>query len=330
MKTKVFTILFVGVLLALCSGTQAVTMDWVTVGNAGNAGEQSRLAGYGDTTYYGGVNYEYQIGKYEVTAGQYTGFLNSVAATDTFGLYNASMDSSSHNHGCQIQRSGSSGSYTYSVASDYANRPVNYVSWYDTLRFSNWLHNGQPTGSQTAATTEDGAYDMSLGSGVVRKAGAQVFLPTENEWYKAAYHKNDGVTGNYFDYPTSSDSTPGRDMSETTNPDNNANYHDSDYLIGSPYYRTEVGEFELSDSPYGTFDMGGNVSEWNEALIGMDRGARGGAYYDGSIYLHSTRQLIGGPHYKGSNLGFRVSSVPEPATLSLLVIGGLAMLRRKK
>ena len=317
-----FLIVCVAVVVALgSSATADVTMDWVTVGNPGNAN---------DSTGYGGVSNAYRISTYEVTAGQYTDFLNAVAATDTHGLYNESMDSSSD--GCQITQNGTSGNYTYDFSgrpsgteADWSNRPVNFVSWYDTLRFSNWLHNGQGAGD-----TEDGAYDMSLGSSVVRKAGAQVFLPTENEWYKAAYHKNDGVTGNYFDYPTSSDSTPGRDMSETTNPDNNANYHDSDYLIGSPYYRTEVGEFELSDSPYGTFDMGGNVSEWNEALIGMDRGARGGAYYDGSIYLHSTRQLIGGPHYKGSNLGFRVSSVPEPATLSLLVIGGLAMLRRKK
>ena len=220
-------------------------MDWVAVGNAGNAA---------DSTGYGGVPYRYRISTYEVTAGQYTEFLNAVAATDTYGLYNASMWSDTQ--GCKIQRSGSSGSYSYSVAADRADRPVNYVSWYDTLRFSNWLHNGQPAGFQNASTTEDGAYDMSLGSSVVRKAGAQVWLPSEDEWYKAAYHKNDGVTDNYFDYPTSSDSAPGRDTSETTNPGNNANFYDSGYAIGSPYYRTVVGEFELSDSPYGTFDMG--------------------------------------------------------------------------
>jgi formylglycine-generating enzyme required for sulfatase activity len=35
-----------------------------------------------------------------------------------------------------------------------------------------------------------------------------------------------------------------------------------------------VGEFELSDSPYGTFDMGGNVFEWNETWIYEDRAAK--------------------------------------------------------
>lgn len=74
--------------------------------------------------------------------------------------------------------------------------PVNYVSWYDTLRFANWLHNGQLTSAQGPSTTEDGAYEMSPASNVLRKSGARWVLPTEDEWYKAAYHKNDGVTGN--------------------------------------------------------------------------------------------------------------------------------------
>jgi len=309
--------------VGLLAGTaSALNMDTVPVGNAGNAA---------DSTSYGAVSDVYQISTYEVTAGQYTGYLNSVAATDTYGLYNTNMWSNSY--GCKIQQSGSSGSYTYSVASDYADRPVNYVSWYDSIRFSNWLHNGQPTGSQTAATTEDGAYDMSLGSSVVRKTGASVWLPSEDEWYKAAYHKNDGVTGNYFDYPTSSDSVPGRDMTEVANPGNNANYYDGGYLIGSPYYRTEVGEFELSDSPYGTFDMGGNVWEWNETLIGSYRGIRGGSYNNYDDDLSSSYRYwlgAGDPINEYDVVGFRVASVPEPATICLLGLGGLMLGRRKR
>ena len=315
---KKLTILVIVVLFVFNSGVQAVTMDWVSVGNGGNAN---------DSTGYGGVSNTYQISTYEVTAGQYTDFLNAVATTDTYGLYNASMWSS--DFGCKIQRSDSSGSYIYSVASDWADRPVNYVSWYDSLRFANWLHNGQPTGGQIASTTEDGAYDMSLGSSVVRKAGAQVFLPSENEWYKAAYHKNDGVTSNYFLYPTSSDGMPGRDMSEATNSGNNANYYDSNYVIGSPYYRTEVGEFELSDSPYGTFDMGGNVFEWNETLIGSDRGIRGGSCYFDDYNLSSSTRLTSTTGNENTNIGFRVASVPEPATLFLLILGAVVLRKRK-
>ncbi|MHC5165874.1 MAG: formylglycine-generating enzyme family protein, partial [Planctomycetota bacterium] len=305
-KMKRTLLLTIAVCLFVSSIASAVTIDWVTVGNPGNIADTT----FGSPNPCGAVDYEYQIGKYEVTAGQYTEFLNAVAATDTYGLYSASMWSDSE--GCKIERSGSDGSYTYWVASDYADRPVNYVSWYDCLRFANWLHNGQPTGPQDASTTEDGAYDMSLGSSVVRKAGAWVWFPNEDEWYKAAYHKNDGVTGNYFDYPTSSDSVPGRDGLETTNPGNNANYYDydSDYLIGSPYYRTEVGEFELSDSPYGTFDMGGNVYEWNETLHGSDRGIRGGSYYHHDVDLLSFGRVMAPPNTELNIIGFRVASVP--------------------
>ena len=189
-----------------------VIIETVRIGNAGNTGEWSGYGygGDGPAGICGAVDYVYNIGKYEVTAGQYAEFLNAVAAEDTYGLYNARMgwDVSFGTFGCKIQQSGSLGSYSYSVPADWANRPVNYVSWGDAARFANWLHNGQPTGSQDESTTEDGAYllngAMIRGEllAVTRKDSARWAIPTEDEWYKAAYHKNDGVTGNYFDYAT--------------------------------------------------------------------------------------------------------------------------------
>jgi len=305
---KAMMMLVVGIVLACGANALAVDMEWVTVGDPCNVAD-TEIMTTDATTGYGSVSYVYRIGKYEVTAGQYKDFLNAVAATDTYGLYNTNMWSSGH--GCKIERGGSPGSYTYLVVDpNRLDRPVNYVVWYDSLRFANWLHNGQPTGLQDDSTTEDGAYDMDGDPNLPRKANAKVWLPSENEWYKAAYHKNDGVTGNYFDYPTSSDSVPGRDMSEATNAGNNANYYDSGYLIGPPYYRTEVGEFELSDSPYGTFDMGGNVWEWNETLIGSDRGFRGGSYdsFGDVSYLRSSTRCSYDPYTVDNNIGFRVAS----------------------
>ena len=93
---------------------------------------------------YGGVSYAYNIGTTEVTVGQYTAFLNAVAHTDTYGLYNPSMATDLNIAG--IARSGASGSYTYSVIGS-ANHPVTYVSWGTRPGSANWLHNGQPTGA---------------------------------------------------------------------------------------------------------------------------------------------------------------------------------------
>ncbi len=326
--------------IVVCAGVGAaqagVVIDTVAVGNPGNAPD-TRYA----TPGYGAVGYGYGIGKYEVTTGQYCEFLNAVAATDTYGLYTTNMWSA--DYGCKIQRSGGPGSYTYEVLDDpdvpgpeWANRPVNYVSWGDAARFSNWLHNGQPTGAQSLSTTEDGSYFLNGATSnaallaVTRKPNATRALPTEDEWYKAAYHKNDGVTGNYWDYPTSSDILPSNDLIDP-DPANNANFYQNGYTIGSPYYRTEVGDFENSESPYGTFDQGGNVWEWNEAVLyGSDRGLRGGAFYSDSYVLRASRRYdCGYPAYEIGTIGFRVSGVPEPASLTMLALGVLAVLRRR-
>jgi formylglycine-generating enzyme required for sulfatase activity len=312
----------------------AVNIETVTVGNPGNVGELSgeSAGGYGPDAILGGVDYGYNIGKYEVTAEQYTAFLNAVAATDTFELYNTNMWS--HTQGCKIERNGSQGSYTYSVASDWANRPVNFVSWGDTARFANWLHNGQPTGIQGITTTEGGAYilngavsDAEL-LGVTRESNATWAIPSEHEWYKAAYHKKDGATGNYFDYPTSSNTILSNQLIDP-DPGNNATFYDSAYTIGSPYYRTEVGDHENSESPYGTFDQGGNLWEWNESVLWDSyRGIRGGSFIN-SDGLHKSNRGVDNPASEGSSIGFRVVQVPEPATLMLVALAGVAFMRRK-
>ena len=183
------------VVLAMAAVASAVEIETVPVGNPGNAAD-SRNADFGS------VGYTYNIGKYEVTASQYAEFLNAVAATDTYGLYDTDMWSGSW--GCQIQRSGSPDSYSYSVASDHANRPVNNVSYWNACRFANWLHNGQPTGAQGAGTTETGAYTLNGYNGtdgrtIQRNADWKWAVTSEDEWYKAAYYNP--LTTSYYDYP---------------------------------------------------------------------------------------------------------------------------------
>jgi len=343
------------VLSACISSVQAnIVIDTVPVGNPGNAGELSGAGagGYGPDAICGAVAYTYRIGKFEVTAGQYTAFLNKVGGVDAYGLYNTSMWNDSW--GCKIQRSGGGtvgNPYTYAVFDDpnvpgaeWANRPVNFVSWGDAARFANWMHNGQPTGAQNASTTEDGSYYLNGATSnaalqaVTRKANATWVMPSEDEWYKAAYHKNDGVTGNYFDYPTGSNIAPSNVLGNPTDPGNNATYYDNygtgtgGDTIGSPYYRTEVGAHENSDSPYGTFDQGGNVWEWDEAVLyGSSRGLRGGSFYYSDNYLPAAfRYGYGYPTNENGNIGFRVVEIPEPAALSLLVLGGLMSFRRRR
>ena len=74
-KAIVRSLLAVAMVVCCAVVAQAVTIDPVPVGNPGNAGDTRY-----ETPGYGAVGYEYQIGKYEVTAGQYTDFLNAVAA----------------------------------------------------------------------------------------------------------------------------------------------------------------------------------------------------------------------------------------------------------
>ena len=309
---RVFAGTTVVALLCASMAAQAVTIETVPVLNTGNAA---------DTSGYGAVNYAYEIGKYEVTADQYCTFLNAVAATDTYGCYVAGMvTGDGEAKGCYITQIGVSGSYTYDFSArpsgtraDWANRPVNYVSFWNALRFINWLHNGQPTGAQDNTTTEDGAYFVNGHTGpggawIGPNTAAKWWLPDEDEWYKAAYHKNDGDTSNYWTYATGSDTLPGTDLTEATNPGNNVSYNTAQ---GAPYWQSIVGQCNLSGSPYGTFDQSGNENEWTESY-GNDtsyRVVRSGQFESNASEIESSwRASAFQPDWVGYYNGFRVAT----------------------
>jgi formylglycine-generating enzyme required for sulfatase activity len=319
MKHPIITSLGLAALAGVSLVTPAlavVNIDYVSVGNPGNAA---------DSTGYGAVGYAYQIAKNETTISQYCEFLNNAAKSDPYALYNPSMASTSYIAG--ITRSGSSGSYFYSEVAGSGNKPITYVSWFDAARFCNWMQNGQGSGS-----TETGAYTLGGAmSGIYTKnAGATTWIPSEDEWYKAAYYDaTKGGSGGYWAYPTQSNTLAGHDVGVA----NSANYYNNGYVGYPGMALTDVGAYGAnSDSFYGTNDQGGNVWEWNDAVIsGSSRGLRGGSWYDGDGNLASSYSDDNDPSSEYDDVGFRVASVPEPSCVVLTILAsGMLVTRRKR
>ena len=319
-------------------------LQFVTVGNPGNAPDTTVMNDR--TTGYGSVPYVYQIGKYDVTLGQYTQFLNAVATTDTYGLYNSYMAGGNFiTSPLGISRSGNPGSYSYSVTGanpEAANMPVFDISWGDAARFCNWLDNGQPTGVEGNGTTETGAYLLSGATSNAQLMSVaspahsgitapQYFLPTENEWYKAAYYKSGGTDSGYWSYPTQSSIPPDNSLVLAATSTNDANYYINGYTDAINHY-TPVGTFAASPSAYGAYDMGGDVFQFNETSInGLYRGLRGVGFSnvgDSVFGISSSNRQDDYPANFNYNEGFRVASiaaVPEPGSLALLLAGVVAL-----
>jgi formylglycine-generating enzyme required for sulfatase activity len=298
MKTNILTAALLAAIS--CPAFAAVNIDWVTIGDPGIAAQSAanRTHSFGSGgDGYGAVDYTYRIARTETTLSQYATFLNAVASTDTYGLYNTNMSSSTY-LGSLITRSGTSGSYTYAVASGRDSLPVAWVSWFDAARFANWLHNDQPTGAQNASTTEDGAYTLNgATSGIIAKnVGATVWIPSENEWFKAAYYDPTHMSGagGYWLHANQSNSM----TTNTIGAAGAANFNDGDFVgsgtssLPSGNALTDLGVYGAdSQSYYGIDDMAGNVWEWNEGVRGASRVIRGGAWIDINDTLRSSMAL---------------------------------------
>lgn len=267
-------------LAAFTTSAAAGPPELITVGDADNAS---------DVTGYGGVAYEYRIGRFEVTNDEYCEFLNAVAKSDPHGLYDDRMRdwNPDADRWGGIERSGAPGQYAYGVISGCGRRPVNFVTWESAARFCNWLTSGE---------TESGVYALADGLARLKlprhrelASGAKVSwaIANEDEWYKAAYYDpgKEGGAG-YWRFPGRSDKV-----------------HQANLSTHRP---SEVGKAGPA-SGYGTFDQGGNLWEYVESRYGDQVGLRGGSFFlnDNPSYMESTTRYD--VHSaKWPNYGFRV------------------------
>jgi formylglycine-generating enzyme required for sulfatase activity len=296
------------------SGLNQFTMEFVTIGNPGNAPDTT-----GAPNPAGAVGYTYDIGKFEVSE-------------DMITKFNASQS-------LQITQDARG-----------ANKPATSVSWNEAARFVNWLNTS--TGNQAAYkfttggvnddialwTSGDAGFDAS---NPYRNSLAKYFLPNSNEWYKAAYYNPNNST--YYDFANGSNTRPTAVTGGTTL--NTAVYRQSGEAFPTgPADVDQAGGL----SPYGVMGLGGNVYEWEESSfdlanssVSSSRGIRGGVWNDSSSFLSSSTRAALNPSSEFNNFGFRVASlssspaaaVPEPGTLllgTLLGLGGYLGKRRMK
>ncbi len=286
------------------SGGDAFTIDFVNIGNAGNAND----AGAGSGSYsssYGGVSYGYRMGTYEIAQ-------DAITKATASGVLNLG---------------GGAWSATQSAAS---------MTWFQAAAFVNWLNDQRTPGLKAynltgvTSLTPWASVDAWQAGGVnlYRNKDAYYFLPNENEWYKAAYHQNTGVNADYWDYATGSNTAPRAVVSGTTA--GTAVYNG---VAGSPAAVNNAGGL----SAYGTMGQNGNVWEWQEsAYDGINnsssesRALRGGYWGSTEFNLRSSIRLGSSPAGSDDVIGFRVASVPEPSSTVVMCSAGLLALARRR
>jgi sulfatase modifying factor 1 len=309
-----------------------IVPEMVHVGNRGNAAYTGNALFPGPVGV-GAVNHYYLIGKTEVTNTQYAAFLNAIGQSNANSVYSANMGISSTGTFGGIVQSGTSGAFTYTVASGFENKPVNWVTWFSAARYVNWLENGQPVDA-TGAAVNSGAYNLGTatsGNIALRTPGSTWYLPSASEWFKAAFYNP--TTASYSTYGTGLNTI----VSGT-----------GGVAADGVVYRTplagpqSVGSFPNADSYYGLYDASGNVREWTgktnptaSATNLQEAYLANGSYAgmtDVSVSIDNGVYALGTSASAG--IGFRVAAVPEPSTMALAAAGlagaaGWKRLRRR-
>ena len=280
------------------SGVDAFDIDFVTIGNPGNADDTS-----GSPNPVGKVDSTYRIGQFEISE-------------DMIDKANAqsSLNITHDNRG--------------------ANKPATSISWFEAAQFVNWLNTN--SGSTEAYKFNGSTFELwqpgDAGynpDNLFRNSQAEYFLPSVDEWYKAAYY--DPAGGLYYDYPTGSNTAPTAIASGTA----------VDTAVHSQSFTNDPADITQAGglSPYGTMGQGGNVWEWEETEFDLvnnnsspssGRGYRGGPWVNSSNSLLSSVRPFTNPTNESSSRGFRVASIPEPSAALLGALAGVGLLIRRR
>lgn len=278
---------------AFGSGANAFSMDFVTIGNAGNPSNLGNL---------GAVGYTYRMGVTEVPQ-------------------------------ISIENAAASGLTNVTAGAWVGMQPAANMSWYEMAAFVNWLNTSTGHQAAYNLHFSGGNWGLTLwnsseawqlgGTDLYRHKDAYYFLPNPNEWYKSGYHKNDGATGNYWAYATGSDTAPAPVGGGTA----------AGTAVYNSAASTPVGVDNAGGlSAYGTRGQNGNVYEYleNGAFFGSVY-AIGGSWNNPATDFLNFYNLDASSGDQSGN-GFRVASiVPEPASALLLFSGAAAisLLRRR-
>jgi len=306
-------------------------IEFVTVGAPGNA----PWTGGGFNNNRGHVDYEYRIGKYEVTTSQWADFMN--AAFDR-----PSDDRIPHVFapfiwGAVGTTPNNPGGSRWTVPTGNEMLPTGGIDWRTAAIYTNWLHNGQ---SSDRSAFLSGAYDVSTfgitGSfftdQLTRSPGARYWIPSLDEWMKASHFAPDRFgpgQGGWWTYSNSSDARPiygppgvlvNGELSTA-----NAGWDELVYPGLSPY-RVPLGAYSGVNSPWGLVDVAGATSEWTEGVFQLsDEALPRARVFEGTAWASFTaggaadlvRNGGGGefPNFPGFDVGFRVATaVPAPGT----------------
>ncbi len=291
------------------SGANAFDIEFVTIGNPGNAADTTGVPIPPYPT--GSVAKTYRIGKFEISE-------QMIDKANALGGLGITKD---------IRGS---------------DKPATNVSWFEAIKFVNWLNTS--TGS-TPAYRVNGSGNFQLWQpsdagynpdNLYRNSLAKYFLPSVDEWYKAAYY--DPTSGVYNNFPTGSNPVPdGIDFAGDPN---------FDAVFSDHYFNPQLNDIANVGvlSPYGTAGQGGNVWEWEETefdlvnnSISSARGIRGGNWDSNFDSLSSSSRFNIFPAFGFDFIGLRVASIaiPEPSTLAILGMGfvgvlGLLLRRRSR